>query len=538
MSILYNIIIEVMNDGAGDWAYAIYLLELLLNLGVEEQHIRIIYINCYDWNKDLNTLINDKLKKNIELLQCEVIDETNITTSKQPNVNIIKYTFPSILDFKKEELVDEIKNIEKKLYNIAEKKLIPTDFNNIFIIITKLLNGFKVSETNIKNGDYYCKIYKDKLNINDNELIDLYNTNVKNAGYPFDRIGKILFYKYQKINLIYLDYAYLYSNNLADSEIFKNVVNILFRTQEDLGFYNIDNLISIREGGHSNDNSFNCSIQYGYIRSKPDGNKIQFDKYCYDNNIIPMNSHVCYISQSDILKVPKNLSKFIKILGYTKNIDNNNKILMIGNWDELFSEINILNHKRSLDADICISIIKDNEITVTFNYKTLIIKKINSINLEKNDFNFSYLLENTNSYCMLSGDSSYMEGLTLNKRVIHIGMSNKYKMINELNLHIIEKIGYVKFKSIKNYETDIDNLQEINITAFNNNLKLYAELLAMPNYLEIQKQLTNKNFDDTIKEEINKITSKIYAIVTKQKYLKYKNKYLQLRSNLKYSSLF
>ena len=536
MSILYNIIIEVMNDGAGDWAYAIYLLELLLNLGVEEQHIRIIYINCYDYGNDLNTLINDKLKKNIELLQCKVIDETNITTSKQPNFNIIKYTFTS--NFNKEESVDKIDNIKTKLYNIAEKKLIPTDFNNIFNIITKLLDGFKVSGTNIKNGDYYCEISNENLTINDINIIDLYNTNVTNAGYPFDRIGKILFYKYKKINLIYLDYAYLYSNNLADSEIFKNVVNILFRTQEDQGFYNIDNLISIREGGHSNDNSFNCSIQYGYIRSKPDGNKVQFDKYCNDNNIIPMNSHVCYISPSDIFKVPKNLSKFIKILGYTKNINNNNKILMIGNWNELFSEINILNHKMSLDADICISIIKHNEITVTFNYKTLIIKKINSINLEKNGFNFSYLLENTNSYCMLSGDSSYMEGLTLNKRVIHIGMSNKYKMINELNLHIIEKIGYVKFKSIKNYETDIDNLQEINITAFNNNLKLYAELLAMPNYLEIQKQLTNKNFDDTIKEEINKITSKIYAIVTKQKYLKYKNKYLQLRSNLKYSSLF
>ncbi len=30
------------------------------------------------------------------------------------------------------------------------------------------------------------------------------------------------------------------------------------------------------------------------------------------------------------------------------------------------------------------------------------------------------------TYCILSGDTYCMEGLTLNKKVIHIGMDNKY----------------------------------------------------------------------------------------------------------------
>ena len=169
------------------------------------------------------------------------------------------------------------------------------------------------------------------------------------------------------------------------------------------------------------------------------------------------------------------------------------------------------------------------EITVKFNNKNLIIKKTNSINLNDNGFNFPYLLEKTNSYCMLSGDSSYMEALTLNKIVIHVGIDNKYVMINELNLQIINKIDFTKFKSIKNYETDIDKLQITNLDNFNKNLKLYSELLSNPLYLEKQKELTELNFDDSIINEIGRLTSRL---VITQKYLKYKIKYLVMRDTL------
>ena len=286
-------------------------------------------------------------------------------------------------------------------------------------------------------------------------------------------------------------------------------------------------MIKIREGGNGRDNSLNCSIRYGYIRAKVEGDETRFATYCRNNNIAPLNSHVCYISTSDPNEIPKKLSKFIKILCYSPEITNNNRILMINNWDELFSTINLANPRRQLDRDIIIGVPNNNEITVTFNTKNLIIKKTNSISLGNDGFNFSYLLNATNLYCMLSGDSSYMEGLTLNKKVIHIGMSNKYDMINEINRTIIQTIGNPIFNTISNIERSIDE----NIATYNQNLQLYSQLLSNPRYLEIQNNLTRKNFDVTLKEEIDKITSKIYAIkLYKEKYLKYKKKYLQLKN--------
>ncbi len=55
----YNIIVEVMNDGAGDYAYVIYLLELLLKMGIKQEDIRIVYINVYDFSQDLVTINNN-----------------------------------------------------------------------------------------------------------------------------------------------------------------------------------------------------------------------------------------------------------------------------------------------------------------------------------------------------------------------------------------------------------------------------------------------------------------------------------------------
>jgi len=538
MSILYNIIVEVMYDGAGDWAYATYLLELLLSIGVKEDQIRIIYINTFEYGKDLNDLINDKLESNIKLLKCKVINGKNITDARSTNLEIIKYTFKNNNGyFNKTKSIEKINTIKDKLYNVDEEHLYSNDFNKIFNIINELLKGFKVPENNINYGDYYCEVKKTDLEANNINLTDLYNTNVRNLGYPFNRIGSLLFHKYKNISIIYLDY--FSGQSISNNNIFKNCINILFRTQYDNGNYNFPNLISIREGGHSRDNSLNCSIRNGFIRAKVEGDRTIFETYCRDNNIIPLNSHVCYISVETDDIISTKLSKFIKILCYSKEIENNNKILMIGNWDELFSEINIINPKRQLDLDIVRGVPNNNEITVTFNDKNLIIKKINSISLGNNGFNFSYLLNETNSYCMLSGDTSYMEGLTLNKKVIHVGMQNKYEMINEINEQIITNINNTKFNDIKDTEKSIygviikdtekyiDGINGFIITKYHQYLKLYAELLSHPRYLEIQKSLTSKNFDTKIIAKIEDMRSQN---IFKEKYLKYKEKYLQLKS--------
>lgn len=539
MKIQYNIIVEVLNDGAGDWAYSIYLLELLIKMGVTEEQIRIIYINTYEYDKDLNSLINTKLKKNIELLQCKIINGKNIIDAQKPNLEIVKYTFTNRNDyFNKTKSIEKITTIEKKLYNLDEQNLTSVDFNNIFNIINNLLQGFKVPEIDISYGDYYCEVEKKELAKEYINLTDLYNTNVKNQGYPYNRIATFLFPKYKKISLIYLDHTYFFESDIKNNDIFKNNVNILFRTQWDnIEKFIFPNLIHLREGGNhiipvraggdglKSDYSLNCSIRYGYIKAKVEGDRTKFETYCRSTDITPLNSHVCYISLNDNNYIAKKLSKFIKILCYSSEIANNNKILMIGNWDELFSDINFSDPKRKLDLDIIIVERNNNEITVTFNGKNLIIKKISSINLKNNGFNFSYLLNETNLYCMCSGDTSYMEGLTLNKKVIHVGMSHKYHMINEINKSIIRKIGNPVFYEILDIEKNID---EVKSNIYNDRLELYSQLLSNPKYIEIQNSLTVRNFDDTVIRKINKITSQIKDFF-KKKYLKYKKKYLQLK---------
>jgi hypothetical protein len=87
---------------------------------------------------------------------------------------------------------------------------------------------------------------------------------------------------------------------------------------------------------------------------------------------------------------------------------------------------------------------------------------------------------------MLSGDSSYMEGLSLNKKVIHVGMDNKYNMINQkqewndARTHVtLNDLKYCKkFDEIKLLIDEIkenliieqiDNLNCVSKTLFNSN---------------------------------------------------------------------
>jgi hypothetical protein len=547
----YNIIVELMNDGAGDYAYTIYLIDLLLKMGINQQDIRIVYINTFDYGYDLNTIVHDKLKSNIELLQCNVIDEKNISAARTQNPEIIKYTFKPQQNIigtpeRKEVTLYDINTTSGKLYNFNTTNLTPVDFNNTFNIINNLVNAFKFPEDNVQIGDTQCTVQRTQLDTNNIKLTELYDLSVKQPGFPIDRIGNLLFNKYPSINIIYMYSLILYEGeDLNNKPLFSQAINIVFRTQPDNNIYNFKNLISIREGGHSSNNSFNCSINHGYIKAKVEGNLDIFNTYCINNNIIPENSHVCYISPSSDNDIPKKLSKFVKILGYTNEIKNNHKILMLGNWDKLFSDISIKDPRMQLHSDICRGGIIGNEVTLIFNNKNIIVKNVNPVNLNKDGFNFAFLLQHTNPYCLLSGDTSYMEGLTLGKKAIHIGMINKYNMINQLNGKIIWLIDQNEFGSINNYEY-IDNTG--NITEFNKLIKLYSKFLEHPQYLNIQNELTQKDFDETLIEEINKKRNQAFQVAIpyqssvlgpmnggslnnyyKNKYLKYKNKYLNLK---------
>jgi hypothetical protein len=93
---------------------------------------------------------------------------------------------------------------------------------------------------------------------------------------------------------------------------------------------------------------------------------------------------------------------------------------------------------------------------------------------------------------------------SVNKKVIHVGMSHKYHMINEINKSIIRKIGNPVFYTILDIEKNID---EVKSNIYNDRLELYSQLLSNPRYIEIQNLLTVRNFDDTVIGKIHKITS-------------------------------
>jgi len=534
---IYNIINQVMNDGAGDYAWSVNLLNFLLSQKVPQENIRLIYFNVYDYDQELKKLLISKISTHLDEFSKENTCKTIIDLSTINKDDTIKrYIFKKNTEAFNFSLYHDkklLKSNGEKLYSDTNN-LTPTDFYKINEIMDKILYSEKITLDKISKNDIICEIsdetYKSIYGSTFNDKLELLR-NPEMIAFPINRL-KELYKDYPEIKIFYFD-AYKQMSNLKELKLFNTAINLVFLTQENDII--LDNYINLREGGQSLNGALNCSLKYGYIQAEPKGDDSKLQEYRAKLKLNLNNTCISYISTGSIKEVPQKLSKFIKIICYSPkylyvdgDISSIYTILMINHYDTVFPLL-----IDQLDKDLVVRNIDNEYYEIIFNTKKIHIKKSSFINLN-NGFNFAYLLSKTNEFCYLSGDNSYMEGLTLNKRCVHIGMINKYNMIQELQNSISRSLGITNISSYEKIDiarNKLDNKSIEQFSDYNILLKNYSEFISNDKYLEYQKPLVKTNFYDTLTTAILNLRKEDGNYYNK--YLKYKEKYLSLKHKLK-----
>lgn len=573
-AIKINIISEVMNDGKGDWGWIKQILNILKKNGFVQERIKIIFINTFDYGYDLKTIILNILSEatNEPNLICTEHKSNSVNIDDLEDSNNIKFIINKIEKetFKKRKNIFD--NLNAKIYkhDVDLKKI---DFENVKDIFSLL---FKSSTSeNVNKNDLICRTKEENfLNI-----IDKIKPKGGNPNFPIYQISNILA-GFEKIPIFYFSIVdYIYEDNTNLLELTKNCINLQFKTGPRFdGDKKIPNRILIREGGHTRGGALNSGLSvenHGLLEiENPIGNLKQLDIYLKNINssLERTTTHIAYINFDGSTHARK-LNAFIKILGYTGG-NNNHNILLIGDvYDKIFIDSS---NNYKLDNDINVTK-SGNYYSVTFNSITLNIFKAPYISISKNGFSFSYALKYTNDICMVSGDVSYQEALSLRKKAIHIWLDSKEYMINSTLKALVKKLGLQSIEKYQrlyypgNYEKAFNGE-----TNSNNFFKTLADLINNINYKTKLNQLINEkgSFNDVLikkinekviylqkqcgesrtcsNEECNLITvnsekkicvpkifdkKKLMENVSEKehynKYLKYKQKYLNLKKKLK-----
>lgn len=519
-----------MNDGSGDYGWTENLVEYLINRNIPVNKIKLIYTNAYDYGNDIVEYVTKPTKTNLTEFNKPTVCKILKVSTLNPNDSVTQYIFKKekyddMNEFKKEicEKNKKINEFDDKVY--TSSSLTPSNFNDINSIFNEIISGRQNVNTSINIGDIFCEIIKEQKIDIPNELL-----NGGQPGFPISKLTNLI-KKYPTIQIYYFN-AFAPYQDFTTLDIFNNSINLTFITQE---HFEIKNQIAIREGGHDTDGAINCSANYGYIQAKPEGDEVRFRSYFDSLGINPTKTCISYISTGETSIIPDKLAKFIKILCLSTdyNYDPSDSstiysILMVSEYNRIFPD-RILN----IDSDIKISRV-GTYYQAEFNNKKINIIKGGFVNLLTHGFNFAYLLHNTNPYCYLSGDNSYMEGLTLNKKVIHVGMGNKYSMIQQLQNLISNELeikNLCKYESIDEIRSTIKNNLPEKFLGYNIQLSKYADYISHPRYLEIQGRITSKNFYDELDIKVNELViSRCNTL--RNKYLKYKQKYIQLKKSM------
>jgi hypothetical protein len=538
----FNVIGEVMNDGQGDWGWVFTITNILLNKGVRPGDINIIFINAYDFGQNMKKALI-MLIKYLKNLNCIDI---NPDTLKQldaiiKNETIINFLLNDTFNIENnKKTIMDFTGLLNTIYNMFNSR----NISNVYNILKELNTGYNFNKdlSNISTTDKKKLCYTKR--IDEFNILDSIKYEPGSVLFPINAMTKITeiepnFKTTNHLKIRIFGIIDSIEETLLD-EVLSNRINIFFRTQEDnIGL--VESILTkkpiiIREGGHSGNNALNCGPEYGYIQTTPKRNEQKLIEFKALNNLPDLKTiHVAYISLGEKEKEIDKLLLFVKILSNIEEISSENTIAIVGNvFNNIFNDIDLqndvdlINDINTLDNPILttkydsnhikykkykkyyniiksnITILNKEPNKVKFKYnnnnKILNIIPLPRISMLDNGFDFSYFLEQTNKYCMLSGDMSYMEGLTLGKVVIHVGMSNKFVMINKLKNKIIENFKEPVNDLIKqSYEVIITNDTDI---------IEYSKFISNPIYLEQQIIICKKDFSETLIETINSILNK------------------------------
>lgn len=529
-----NIIAEVMTDGRGDFAWVKTLIEIILNCGIKHENISV-YLMCqfcslidstiaekmYDIGNSFKECINDEDKDNFNNLLTDV-DNIKLFIKKRPNIQIKNIE-------KLDELISMInENQTDKLNRIKDHKKEKCILDDS----EKLMYDKTSVDTYYKNDDYKIGKYM-------NDAYNLTNNNIN-------------FYLIDSVDFLIEDTKFF--NSLL-KKINSNL-NILFLTGEYLDNY--DNFfknkpkVIIREGGHTDNNAINAGYgtnSHGLLNANINININELNTFLKQYELSIKNPyHVIYMSGSDETHGYK-LSLFLMLL--EKKYPSYNQNISINVFINEFAYNNIINNQKDQILKYYFIIVNDKLIINRNNY-TFKVYSYKNINVTTNNFSFSYFLQQSEPLCMLSGDQSYQEGLSLKKIVVHIGLNNKFNMIRQLyNLFglFLENKGY----NIDNITFIIKNIEKIFCTEQQNipNINEIAQFVDVYYYSTLNSDKWNKFYETfsimkfdvylkniiyeyiydldftPIQNQIDSLNGGEYI----KKYIKYKNIYLSLKAS-------
>jgi hypothetical protein len=424
--------IGVFSDGAGDFSFANKLIKLLLSMGISEENIFLNILNfsgndigfrffsddiikCYNNNNKITELKSNEIPLTNDMLE-EIIKIITPISQKYKNFfNLKGY--------------DNIKQYHQTIFDINKSTQQNIDLENIRNRLYEIYNmSIKLT---IDNNNIKCKIYKKTFK----EFIDIalsdnfWNTFINYCEtYLIKPFPKISINFIKKELPIYPLYNII--NNIKQDE---NLIILTFLHNKfnDIGKFeqyiknkpfNKYRLIAMNEGGFCSQDIFSTGFN---LDSKCIGiNITPIDKF--KNTTSPYTEekyHVCYFG---------NLSEFIE--PYT---------ILMGYKMKFF--INIVTVPIIFVNEICYNLLlkyndiykfifgcninnKDKEILIEYKDKNIHIR---SFPRYEHDTFLSFLYH-SEKLCIMSGDQSYYEGISMGKIVLYDFLAHKMGLMRQI----------------------------------------------------------------------------------------------------------
>lgn len=499
------VILNVFTDGAGDYAFGQKIIKLLLKSGFSKDKIqlRIVYppelnlsnfklaydrfIRIYNERCDKEyQVIYNKKKKYVNIdnnINNAIVALTNIFCSKYNFGLDQKIECKVNSEFQQNESVSELQ--EKIQYYIYDNKkklieLIQTEYKSEPVIGTLITPNSSSTVENFKCV-INSKLFEDELSkfirdIFNNKIWSVLINNIitffrEMHDIDNENIKVLTIADINNITPIYVGFTSKPDDNLIISFLNPFISKIIsgktfFETYPHIklcegGFWSIiknnsyitpgfDETFQLSKGEK---NSYrNSNKPYGInIVEKIDGNIINTGGINIEEDY-----HICYFGQIDLKTSLNNILFLVKLNFFIEIInekyDKVDNVIYINKtaYDYLLIAVD-----NEVEMTFFNNIIKEENVLIINGVKILFFNRVSSSDFIK-------LLDKSKEECILTGDQSYFEGISLGKNVIYDILPHKIELHKQM-FHMY--IYFIKHKLSKeardDYETNVCNIEEL-----------------------------------------------------------------------------
>jgi hypothetical protein len=444
--------LNAKQDGSGDFAIGNKIVNKLMEMGIQNTNITIIF---YFDNEFLENFINfnKEFKKNCTTEQIKTSTH-QISESDYEYLNSITLSICEM--YKKIYGTDDnalcINPINKEITKIITH---PTSDSNLIPNVNFSDTILQILKQNLTDG--YCSVDKQIF-------MDFYDGFVNNAFFSIWMINIIKFFI--NSNLSSCNYRYSNKNNKFNKEeldiagVNKNDILLLTflysKCCDELTEYKI---LKLDEGGLAKVNVYAPGL--GDMETNLGINIVPEEKLNMALSVIFNNEHntfskvmlnnnynICYFGGITDFPSCINILMLYKLKYFIKKI----QLVQRNSYDEYnvfipYNSYSFIKKYINISRIILTDLIVDND-TLYFDYD----KKVNLLYFKGLDNNkFINFVNKSQKLCILSGDQSFFEGLSMGKDILYDLLSHKY----DLYLQFLQKMK--KFSNDITY-LDLDKM--------------------------------------------------------------------------------